>query len=225
MGPRQFSRILVVFLLTGLLVFPVYADRTPLKPGMNIFSPQQDVEMGQQVARDAERQLQLIRNRQAESYINTLGRRLASRAPGEKYPYQFKLVNDNTINAFALPGGFVYVNRGTIEAAQNEAQLASVIAHEIGHVALRHGTNQATKSYIAQAPLQILGGVLGSNSVGSVMAQLGIGFTASSILLKNSRDAESQADLMGAQLLYDSGYDPHAMVEFFEILQAESRGR
>ena len=180
--------------------------------------------MGRQVSKEAESQLSIIRNGDIASYIDSLGRQLASRAPGEKYPYQFKVVNDKAINAFALPGGFVYVNRGAIEAADNEAQIAGVMAHEIGHVVLRHGTNQASKAYVAQAPLSILGGVLGSNSIGSVLAQLGIGFAANSLFLKYSRDAESQADLMGTQILYDSGYNPNAMVEFFEKIQAESKG-
>jgi hypothetical protein len=99
------------------------------------------------------------------------------------------------------------------------------MAHEIAHVVLRHGTNQVSKAYLAQAPLSILGGVLGSNSVGAVLAQLGIGFAANSILLKYSRDAERQADLMGTQILYDSRYDPKAMVQFFEKIQAGSKGR
>jgi predicted Zn-dependent protease len=200
-------------------------SRTKLKPGWNLFSPQQDIEMGREVSKQAERELQILNDRDASAYISALGRQLAARAPGEKYPYQFKIVNDTAINAFALPGGFVYVNRGAITAADNEAQIAGVIAHEIGHVALRHGTNQASKAYLAQAPLALLGGALGSNSVGGVLAQLGVSFATSSILLKYSRDAESQADLMGTQILYDSGYDPKAMVEFFEKIQAESKGR
>src|SRR5947209_6862340 len=97
------------------------------------------------------------------------------------------------------------------------------MAHEIGHVVLRHGTNQTSKAYIAQAPVALLGGVLGSNSVGSVIAQLGLGFGANSLLLKYSRDAERQADLMGTQILYDAGYDPKAMGQFFERLEAESK--
>jgi hypothetical protein len=99
-----------------------------------------------------------------------------------------------------------------------------VLGHEIGHVALRHGTNQASKAQVAQAPLAILGGVLGSGSVGSVLAQLGAGFAVNSVLLKYSRDAERQADILGTQILYDSGYDPRAMSQFFEKLQAESKG-
>ena len=218
-------RLPIILTLVLALGLSAYADtRTHLKPGWNLFSPDQDVEMGRQVSKEAESQLSIIRNGTVASYIDSLCRQLASRAPGDKYPYQFKVVNDKAINAFALPGGFVYVNRGAIEAADNEAQIAGVMAHEIGHVALRHGTNQASKAYIAQAPLSILGGVLGSNSIGSVLAQLGIGFAANSLFLKYSRDAESQADLMGTQILYDSGYNPNAMVEFFEKIQAESKG-
>lgn len=224
MLPRM-SRIPLVCALIFALAAPAAADRTNLRPGWNIFSPEQDVEMGREVAAQAERELPIMNNRQAASYIDSLGKALAARAPGERYPYTFKIVNERSINAFALPGGYIYIHRGTIEAAQNEAQLASVMAHEIAHVSLRHGTNQVSKAYVAQVPLSILGGVLGSGSVGGVLAQLGIGFAANSILLKYSRDAERQADLLGAQILYDAGYQPHEMVEFFERLQAESRGR
>ena len=221
------SKILIILGLMVAVALTAYAadSRTKLKPGWNLFSAQQDVDMGREVSKEAESQLQIVNDRQAATYIDALGKRLAAHAPGEKYPYQFKIVNDTAINAFALPGGFVYINRGAIEAADTEAQIAGVMAHEIGHVALRHGTNQASKAYIAQAPLSILGGVLGSNSVGGVLAQLGVSFATSSLLLKYSRDAESQADLMGTQILYDTGYDPKAMVEFFEKIQAESKGR
>ncbi|MBI4473333.1 MAG: M48 family metalloprotease [Acidobacteria bacterium] len=191
----------MVFALIFALVGTAAADRTKLKPGWNIFSPEQDVEMGREVSAEAERELPILNNRQATAYVDALGKRLASHAPGERYPYRFKIVNDKAINAFALPGGYIYVNRGTIEAAQNEAQLAGVMAHEIAHVALRHGTNQVSKAYVAQVPLSILGGAIGGNSVGAILAQLGIGFAANSILLKYSRDAERQADLMGTQIL------------------------
>jgi len=221
------SRISTILALTLALALSAHADsRTQLKPGWNLFSPEQDVDMGREVAKQADRELSILNDRQATTYIDALGKQLAAHAPGgEKYPFQFKIVNDKAINAFALPGGFVYINRGAIEAADNEAQIAGVMAHEIGHVVLRHGTNQVSKAYLAQAPLSILGGVLGSNSVGSVLAQLGVGFAANSILLKYSRDAERQADLMGTQTLYDTGYDPKAMVQFFEKIQAESKGR
>ena len=221
------SRFVTISGLILALVLTAYAadSRTKLKPGWNLFSPQQDIQMGRESVKQAEMQLAILNDRQATSYIDTLGKQLASHAPGEKYPYQFKIVNDTAINAFALPGGFIYVNRGAIEAADSENQIAGVMAHEIGHVVLRHGTNQVSKAYLAQAPLAILGGVLGSNSIGSVLAQLGVGFGLNSLFLKYSRDAESQADLMGTQILHDSGYDPNGMVEFFEKIQAESKGR
>ena len=105
--------------------------------------------MGKQVASDAERELALINNGKANAYISALGQQLASKAPNEnKFPFSFKIVDDRSINAFALPGGPIYIHRGAIEAADNEAQLAGVIGHEMGHIILRHGTNQATKAQV-----------------------------------------------------------------------------
>ncbi len=139
------TRIAIITLF--LLAAPYFlAERTSLRPGFNVFSAQQDVEIGKEVSKDAERNLRILNDSQISSYTNSLGRRLASRAPGEKYPYQFKVVDDKQINAFALPGGFLYINRGIFENADNEAQLAGVMAHEIGHVVLRHGTNQSYRN-------------------------------------------------------------------------------
>src|ERR1051326_5788160 len=222
------TRILAVvgFLLTVLTVLYAADNRTKLKPGFNLFSPQQDIEMGRQSAQQAERQLQILNDRDPATYINTLGQQLATHAPNNaKYPFQFKIVNDTAINAFALPGGFIYVNRGAVEAADNESQIAGVMAHEISHVVLRHGTHQISRAYVAQAPLAVLGGELGAGSMGSILGQLGVGLCLNSLFLKYSRDAESQADLMGTQILHDSGYDPRAMVDFFEKLQAVSKDR
>lgn len=225
-GRRLPGSVARVGALTLLLVAAVSADgRTILKPGWNMFSPQQDVEVGQQVSPDAERQLPMLNNARVDDYVDSLGRRLASNAPGEQFPYHFKVVNDPAINAFALPGGPIYINRGVIEAADNESQLAGVLAHEISHVALRHGTNQASKASAAQLPLAILGGLIGSDSTKSALAQLGASFAVNSILLKYSRSAESQADIMGTQILYDSGYDPRAMGQFFEKIEAQQEGR
>jgi len=166
----------------------------------------------------------LLNDSRVDNYLNSVGRRLTAQTPGYKFPYTYKAINDRAINAFALPGGHIYINRGTIEAANTEAQLAGVMAHEASHVALRHGTNQASKASAAQMPLAILGGLLGSNSTGAALAQLGAGFTVNSILLKYSRDAESQADTMGTQILYDAGFDPRGMSQFFETLQAQDKG-
>jgi predicted Zn-dependent protease len=214
----------VLAAILALMLAPLaQAQRTPLKPGWNMFSAQQDVELGQQVAYQAERQLPLLYDSRVDDYLNTLGRRLAAHAPGPRFPYTYKMVDDRTINAFALPGGPVYIHRGVIEAAENEAQLAGVMAHETAHVALRHGTNQASKAYLAQFPLAILGGVI-RNPGGAMLAQLGAGFAAQSLFLKYSRNAETQADVLGAQILYDSGYDPRTLVQFFETIQSRNRG-
>ena len=225
-GRNMRRRVTPVGALTLLVVAVVWAadGRTILKPGWNMFSPQQDIEVGQQVSPDAERQLRMLNNARLDNYVNTLGRRLAANAPGEKYPYHFKVVNDLAINAFALPGGPIYVHRGVIDAADNESQLAGVLAHEISHVALRHGTNQASKATAAQLPLAILGGLIGSDSTKSALAQLGASFAVNSILLKYSRSAESQADIMGTQVLFDTAYDPRAMAQFFEKIEAQQAG-
>jgi hypothetical protein len=215
----QYSRCSHPRALGSVVLFTVLVS-----PGRNLYTPQQDVEIGQQVSKDAEQKLVMLNNRRVDDYLDRLGKKLAAVAPGEKFPYQFKSVNDSSINAFALPGGFLYVNRGTIEAADSEAQLAGVIGHEIAHVALRHGTNQATKAQAAQMPLAVLGAILGNNSVAGLLAQIGSEFAINSVLLKYSRDAERQSDLMGTQMLYDSNYDPYAMATFFEKLESGGRG-
>ena len=233
-GTRRFAAVAAAVVLALCLPYQVAAqagfnnasgsDRTQLKPGWNMFSPQQDVELGQQASVEAELQVPLLKDSRVDNYLNSIGRRLAAQTPGHKFPYTYKAVNDRAINAFALPGGHIYINRGTIEAANSEAQLAGVMAHEASHVALRHGTNQASKASVAQMPLAILGGLLGGNSTAAALTQLGAGFTVNSVLLKYSRDAEKQADLLGTQILSDAGYDPRAMGQFFETLQAQDRG-
>ena len=117
--------------------------------GFNLFSPEQDVELGRQAARQVEQQLPMLRNGRVDGYVEEVVSRLASHAGGPDFRYQVKTVNAAEINAFALPGGFLYVNRGLIEAVRSEGELAGVLAHEIAHVALRHGTKQATKGTAA----------------------------------------------------------------------------
>jgi len=206
------------------LSITVLAERTKLKPGFNSFSPAQDVEMGKEVAQQAEREMNMVTNPQVTNYIANLGQKLVAKANNEsKFPFTFKVVDEKEINAFALPGGPVFVNRGAIEAADNEAQIAGVMGHEISHVLLRHGTNQASKGQLIGGVAGGLGAILGGSRAGQAAA-LGGQFAASSVLLKYSRDAESQADLMGTQILYDAGYAPRAMAEFFDKLAKEHKG-
>ena len=154
-------------------------------------------------------------------YVQRLGQKLVAYAPGYKWPYRFHVVNVADINAFALPGGTIFVNLGTIQAAANEAQLAGVMAHEISHVVLQHSVCNAVKQQkvgIAAGLGEIAAGVLLGGAAGAA-AQQGIGMTAGLGFLKMSRGAEREADLLGVGILYDAGYDPHAMAQFFETLQ------
>ncbi len=216
-----------LLLLALLVVTPhAYAQRTALQPGWNKFSPQEDINLGKQAATDAQRHLPLCNAPRVDAYLRQLGTRLVQKLPtgGVQYPFEFHCVNDKAINAFALPGGYVFINRGAIEASDNESQLAGVMAHELSHVALRHGTNQATKAMLAETGLGIFGAVFGDSTGGALLTTLG-SFTAGGVLLRYSRTAESQADVMGTQVLYDAGYDPRAMAQFFEKLEGESKGK
>jgi len=194
--------------------------QTQLKPGFNLFSPEQDIEIGKQSAVEVEKQMPVLRKEKVQSYIRAIGKRLADNTPGHPFPYQFKVVDIADVNAFALPGGFMYIHRGLIETAEEEAELAGVMAHEISHVALRHGTNQASKAYMSQAGLSILGILLGGRggTTAEIISAVG-GFGLNATFLKFSRDAEKQADLLGTQILARSGYDPMAMADFFQTLR------
>jgi predicted Zn-dependent protease len=211
-------------ILLGLSLAPVLAfaiERLTFKQGFNLYSPKQDVELGRQNAEAAEKELPLVNDSEVVDYVNKLGKSLVTNEPlPADYPWTFKVVNSSEINAFAFPGGYIYVNRGAIEAAEDEAQLAGVLAHESGHVVMRHGTHLATQMVIAQGGLSLLAALLGQSSSSLTdFARLGISFGVSSILLHNSRSAESQADEVGTYVLYHSGYDPRAMAQFFQIIE------
>jgi predicted Zn-dependent protease len=185
-----------------------------LTPGINLFSTQQDITLGRQVQQTVDQQVHLVNDAELTRYISNLGRKLVRFAPGNNYPFTFKVVRDKNVNAFALPGGPIYVNTGTIEQVENESQLAGVLAHEIGHVVLRHSTNALTKAMAARGVLALVGGIMGEE----VRALTGAG--VNSVFLKYSRDHEREADLMAAQILYDSRqYDPREMARFFEKLE------
>ena len=212
--------------LTLLLAFSAAAPqvlhaRVEPSHGFDMFSAQEEVQAGQQAAAQVGKQLPLLPDSDPVTiYVQRLGSQLAAHAPGEKWPYTFHVVNQKEINAFALPGGPIFVNLGTIQAADNEAELAGVMAHEISHVVQRHGTRAASKQMAAQLPLAILGGVMGQGAL-SQMAQMGLSFGVGSYFLKNSRKAESEADLLGTDIMYDSGFNPRAMSDFFTKLEKE----
>ncbi|MGE0127202.1 MAG: M48 family metalloprotease [Blastocatellales bacterium] len=193
------------------------------KPGFNLFSPEQDVEMGRQSAQQILTETPMLDDPRIDGYIKQLGAKLASKAAGERFPYQFRVVATREINAFALPGGFLFVNAGTIAEARNEGELAGVMAHEIAHAALRHGTNQATKAQLAEMGLGILGSIAGSGEnpdLGRAVGAIG-GLGANMLFLKYGRAAEKEADLEGARILAEAGYDPRDMANFFKTLEAQ----
>jgi beta-barrel assembly-enhancing protease len=202
------------------------AQRTQVKAPWNLYSQQTDVSLGRQTAALLEKRLPSCNDPAVDAYLTKLGLRLVAKLPtrGVQYPWEFHCVNDKSINAFALPGGFVFVNRGAIEVSDTEAQLAAVMAHELSHVALRHGTVQALKAQLAQGAAGIFGGLFGGSTTGDLLTE-GVALGAGGLLLRYSRGYETEADVMGTQVLYDAGYDPRAMAQFFEKLQAETKGK
>lgn len=220
----NFGSLALAFMALGLCS-SLAGAQTAVKPGFNIFSVSQDIEIGKQSAAQVERQLPLLSDAATQRYVAALGARLAVHAPGPKFPYQFKVANLSDLNAFALPGGFIYVHRGLLQQVRSEGELAGVMSHEIAHIALRHPTNQASKAYLAKAGLGVLGGRLGGggSSTGKIMNSVG-GFGMNTLFLKFSRSAETQADIVGSQIMAKAGYDPVEMATFFAYMGKQAGG-
>jgi Zn-dependent protease with chaperone function len=217
------KRLLPAALL--LLAPPQLWARYAPHPCKNAFTEQQEITEGHKAAQEVYKQMPVLPDSDPVSqYVKQLGARLVQYTPGYKWPYNFHVVNVEDINAFALPGGSVFVNLGTIQAAETEAQLAGVMAHEISHVAQRHSTcnitKQQTPSLLAGLG-QIAAGIALGGAAGAIVQQ-GIGLTAGLSFLRMSRDSEKQADLMGTDILYDAGYDPRALPQFFEVIQGKT---
>jgi Zn-dependent protease with chaperone function len=217
-------RLIPQLILTATLLFA--QKQKVVKPGFNLFSMEQDVQLGREAAAQIEREMQIVNDPRLTGLIDRIGRKLmaanAADSKNGKFPFSFKVVNDPSINAFALPGGPMFIQTGLIAAADNEGQVAGVMGHEMAHVILRHGTNQASKANLIQLPLAVAGEMMGNRGILGTLAQLGIGIGANSVLMKFSRNAESDADLLGARLLHAAGYNPVELARFFEKLEAES---
>ena len=163
----------------------------------------------------------MLNDSRVDRFLSGIVARLSANAPGTKYPYTIEAVNAREINAFSLPGGPMYVNRGLITASRSEAELAGVLAHEMSHVILRHGTEQASKAYLGQAGLSLLGGLVGKGSTPSQIVNAVGGFGLNAAFLKFSRSDEYEADALGVELMAKAGYDPLAMATMFAMLRAE----
>jgi predicted Zn-dependent protease len=184
--------------------------------GVNFYSIEKEIALGKQMAQEVERQAKIVDDATVAEYVNRLGQNLAHNSDAI-VPFTIKVIDSNEVNAFALPGGFMFVNTGLILKAQNEAELAGVLAHEIAHVAARHGTKQATRGELvnlASIPLIFMGGWAGYAIRQAAGLAIPMGF------LKFSRGMEQQADQLGLEYMYKAGYDPLAFLDFFERIQS-----
>jgi len=215
-----------LLLCVSLLATSVYADDKKKDPdaigdrdvgkGVNFYSIEKEIAMGKQLAQEVERQAKIIDDPVIAEYVNRVGQNLV-RNSDAKVPFTIKVIDTEDVNAFALPGGFFFVNSGLILKADTEAELAGVMAHEIAHVAARHGTRQVTRGEIAQLstiPLIFLGGWTGYGIRQAASILIPVGY------LQFSRSFESEADMLGLQYMYKTGYDPGAFVDFFEKIES-----
>lgn len=200
----------------------------PLRPGFNLLSRQQDITLGQEASQQVLQKSQPVKNQFLQDYVNRVGQRLAQQpeARDSGFQFRFTLLNDPQVNAFALPGGPMFIYTGLMKLVGTEGELAGVMAHEMSHVILRHATHEASKQQFISLPAALAGGLAGSGGgMLAKMAQLGIGLGANSILLKFSRTAESEADALGSQIMAQAGYDPIEMAHLFQKLEAAGGSR
>lgn len=186
-----------------------------------LVSVRDEIQLGQQAQQEVRKQTPEVPDAAVRQYVEDLGARLAAQASGEEYPYSFSTADYRELNAFALPGGPVWINRGILAEAGNESQVAGVLAHEIAHVARRHAAQQITKGTVANGLLGLLGAVLGDEGAGAAAARVAAGVTANGFMLKFSRDDEREADREGVAILKRAGYDARGMLEFMQVLAAQ----
>jgi Zn-dependent protease with chaperone function len=224
---RRANKWLARLLATAILLTPLAAfAQTRIVLHSNKYKLADDVKLGRQAAAEADKQFPMLRDAEVNAYVERVGQRLVASIPAEfqhpEFRYYFKVINARDINAFALPGGPMYVNRGMIEAARTEGEMAGVMAHELSHVALRHGTAQATKAgkyQVGAGIAGILGTILGGPGLGQV-AQAPFALT----FLKYSREYETEADILGARIMADAGYDPRDLANMFRTIEAQGGG-
>jgi Zn-dependent protease with chaperone function len=228
---QRAPRALLAWLL-GLAIFVAPSAafaQTQISYHSNKYSVNDDVKVGRQAAAEVEQQMPIMNDQEVTGYVEDIGRRLVSNIPPQfqhpEFQYYFKVVNASDINAFALPGGPMYVNRGMIEAAHTEGEVAGVMAHELSHVALRHGTAQATKAQKYQYGA-IAGAILGSVIGGGLGQVVGQGAQAAvgAYFLKFSREYETEADVLGSQIMARAGYDPRDLANMFRTIERQGGG-
>jgi predicted Zn-dependent protease len=223
------KNLTAMLLAWAMFVLPIAViGQTRISMPKNKYSIQDDVKLGRQASAEVEKQMPILNDSEATRYIQQVGDRLVSGIPPQfrqpAFDYRFQIVNASDINAFALPGGPMYVNRGMIEAARSEGEMAGVMAHEIAHIALRHGTSQATKQSNPLNQIGTIGLILGGAILGGQTgAQLGA-LGAQAWMTKYSRDYEEKADILGAQIMANAGYDPRDLANMFRTIEQQSGG-
>lgn len=227
MNNRSLKHRLLALVLALLITQPGWlfaAVSTPElpNPGSAPMSKEQQEQLGLQAAAEVYKQMPVLPDSSPiTQYVKRVGRRLVGVIPSEySWPYDFHVIPQKEINAFALPGGPMFVNVGAILAADDEAQLAGVMAHEMSHVYMQHSAKQAGKQAFTQGILGVLGAVVGGGAIGS-LARLGMQIGAGVVSLKYSRGDEAQADAVGAIIMYKAGYDPHALAQYFQKIEGE----
>jgi predicted Zn-dependent protease len=190
--------------------------------GLTLISVADEIALGREAQHRVSTEVRAI-DGPVQAYVASIGGRLSAHVGGPRYPYSFSVANDRQINAFALPGGPVWINRGAIELSATEAQLAGVLAHEIAHISQRHAATQISKGLVADGLLGLLGAMLG-NSGGAQTAGTGARLLANGYLMKFTRDDEREADRVGVEIVRRAGWDPHGMLEFMERLRQRAGG-
>ena len=227
MSTIRYARLVPILVLTVAL--GTASAQTHVVAPPNKYKVADDVKLGQEAAAQVQKEMPLLNDPSVEEYVAGIGQRLVRVIPAEyqhpEFRYTFRVVNQKEINAFALPGGPMFLNRGMIEAARDEGEIAGVMAHEMSHVMLRHGTAQATKGekfQIGAIAGQVLGAIVGGTA-GSIIAN-GSNLGLSTYFMKFSREYESQADILGVQLMARAGYNPQSMANMFKTLAAQGGG-
>ena len=206
----QLTLFVTLFVVTGSGLFGCAGRISDI----NIFTDAQEVQLGKQFSHEIEKELKIYSDPVVTAYIDQLGQHLAGYSQRQNITYHFKVVDTEAVNAFAVPGGYLYVNIGLIRTAENESELAGVIGHEIGHVVGKHGVKQMTRQLGLAAMAQL---ALGEDQ--SKLKQMVANLATNGVLTKYSRDAEREADIYAVQEMYDAGIDPEGMATFFEKLR------
>ncbi len=207
----EIRSVLVMWLLGGSALLAI-----------TLVSVEEEVAIGKQANEQMRQQMPELRDARVAAYVRGIGERLVRQAPGPKYPYTFSVVDYREFNAFALPGGPVRVNRGVLQMAGNESQVAAVVAHEVAHIAERHAASQLTKVMLTNWGLGLLGAVLG-NTGGAGPAQVAASLLANGAFLRFSRDDEREADQVGLHILTGAGWSARGMMELLEVLRVEAK--